>query len=84
MQVVVIRCASPAVHSAVNWRAIDAEVNALGHVLRPMHQSVHDPELSRFFVVEVADRAAGEALVRVLRPLPGVDSVYLKPSDSTP
>lgn len=84
MQVVVIRSAGTAAPSGVGWRAVESEVNAHGHALRPMHPSTHDPELRRYFVVEVVEPKYGEELVHALASLPDVDSVYLKPSDEAP
>ncbi|HKP58472.1 MAG TPA: hypothetical protein VJV78_17220 [Polyangiales bacterium] len=84
MQVVVIRSAGTPARSEVSWRAVESEVNAHGRALRPMHPSAHDPELRRYFVVEVEEPKHGEELVRALASLPDVDSVYLKPSDEAP
>ena len=56
----------------------------LGSRAEPMHPGVIDPELSRFFVLEVPDRDAAEGAAARLQQIPSVESAYWKPPDEAP
>jgi hypothetical protein len=58
-------------------------VRRAGGTLIPMHPGVSDPELQRFFVVEVPDPRVPELLDQ-LRQQPAVQAAYVKPPEALP
>jgi hypothetical protein len=57
---------------------------ALGLQVQPLHPGSDDPELQRFFAVDVPDRGAAERALALLRRVPAVDAAYVKPEDEPP
>jgi len=55
-----------------------------GVVLQPMHPGTNDPDLMRFFTVEVSDSASAEQLIARLQQDAEVEAAYLKPPDEMP
>ena len=53
----------------------------LGATIVPQHPGVRDPTLSRYFLAQLAERAAAERLVDALSAVPEVESAYLKPDE---
>ena len=55
-----------------------------GVALQPMHPGTDDPDLMRFFTVEVPDGASAEQLIARIQHDPEVEAAYLKPPDEMP
>lgn len=55
-----------------------------GVALQPMHPGTDDPDLMRFFTVEVPDGASAEQVVARLQEDTEVEAAYLKPPDEMP
>jgi hypothetical protein len=53
----------------------------LGATIVPQHPGVGDPTLSRYFVVQLPERALAERLVDALLAVPEVESAYVKPGE---
>jgi len=58
---------------------VEAVARRAGVELAPQHPGVDDPELARWFVAALADRAAAERLVAELLRAPGVEAAFFKP-----
>ena len=56
----------------------------LGVVLEPMHPGTADPDLTRYFTVEVPDQATAERVLARLQQSKAVEAAYLKPPDAMP
>ena len=56
----------------------------LGVELQPMHPGVRDPQLARYFVLEVPDSATAEQAIARLRGTPSVEAAYVKPAAEPP
>ena len=69
------------VHSA---RGGIAQAVVSGVVLQPIHPGTSDPDLMRFFTVEVLDRASAEQLIARLQQDAEVEAAYIKPPDEMP
>jgi hypothetical protein len=55
-----------------------------GLALRRMHPGSADAKLSRYYIVDVTDKAAADELVSVLSKFPGIEAAYWKPADEAP
>jgi hypothetical protein len=64
--------------------AAQAVARQAGATLVPQHPGVDDPDLSRWFVAELADQAAAERLIAALLALDEVDGAYAKPLEEPP
>lgn len=56
----------------------------LGVVLEPVHPETADPDLMRYFTVQVPDQAAAERVLARLQQSKAVEAAYLKPPDAMP
>ena len=56
----------------------------LGVVLEPMHHGTADPDLMRYFTVDVPDQATAERVLARLPQSRAVEAAYLKPPDAMP
>jgi hypothetical protein len=56
----------------------------LGVVLEPIHPGTADPDLMRYFTVEVSDQAAAERVIASLQQSKAVEAAYVKPPDAMP
>lgn len=61
-----------------------AQTVVSGVALQPMHPGTDDPDLMRFFTVEVPDGASAEQVVARLQEDTEVEAAYLKPPDEMP
>ncbi len=59
-------------------------VAEFGVRLVPIHPGIDDPELMRYFAVEVPAQALAERVVTRLRQIAVVDAAYVKPPDQPP
>jgi hypothetical protein len=57
---------------------------ALGVTLHPQHPDTRDPQLSRYFAVDVHDRFEGERVAVALGTLRAVTAAYVKPQAEPP
>ncbi|MGE3154068.1 MAG: hypothetical protein AB7G48_18700 [Nitrospiraceae bacterium] len=57
---------------------------ALGLTLQPMHPHTNDPNLQRYFIVEVLDHATAQQVMDRLRQVQAVEAAYVKPQDESP
>jgi hypothetical protein len=64
--------------------AIEEVLRGYGAVLVPLHPGSDDPALRRYFAINLPRSEHAEALLRRLRPLPGIEAAYLKPSGEPP
>jgi hypothetical protein len=64
--------------------ALDATIGRWRDRIRPVSPGARDPQMSRYFVVDVPDPAEAAALRERLSKLPGVEAAYIKPADSLP
>lgn len=55
-----------------------------GVAVQPMHPGTNDPDLMRFFTVEVPDSASAEQLIARIQQDAEVEAAYLKPPDEMP
>lgn len=55
-----------------------------GVALQPMHPGTDDPDLMRFFTVEVPDGTSAEQLIARIQEDAMVEAAYLKPPDEMP
>lgn len=65
-------------------RDLMACVRSLGGSIQAVHPGTSDPELVRFFEVDVPDPTAADAALASLRACPGVTAAYVKPPDAPP
>lgn len=65
-------------------RDLVACVRSLGGSLHAVHPGTSDPELVRFFEVDVPDTTATDAALATLRGCRGVRAAYVKPADAPP
>jgi hypothetical protein len=79
-----VRKGAPASSDPVVPADLAAVAAELGSRLEPMHPGVVDPELSRFFVLEVPDRQTAERAAVRMQQSPSVESAYWKPMDEAP
>ena len=63
---------------------LDRITKQLGVVLEPMHPETTDAELSRYFIIEVRDRAMAEKVIDCLQQNKAVMAAYVKPPDAMP
>jgi hypothetical protein len=63
---------------------LQALVQANGIQLTPMHPSITDGELSKFFVAKISDKIQVNELVDSLRKLPSVEAAYVTPATGLP
>ena len=56
----------------------------LGVVLEPMHPDTTDADLSRYFTIEVSDRAMAERVIECFQRNKAVMAAYVKPPDAMP
>ena len=63
---------------------LEAAVGRWRDRMRPLSPGAWDPQLSRYFVVDVPDPAEAVALRERLSALPGVEAAYVKPADALP
>jgi hypothetical protein len=59
-------------------------IKQLGVVLEPMHPETTDADLSRYFTIEVRDRAMAEKVIDCLQQNKAVMAAYVKPPDAMP
>ena len=59
-------------------------VSELGASLRPEHPGTSDPDLVRFFLVDVPRGVDVPAVIGKLRRCQGVEAVYAKPTQELP
>ncbi len=59
-------------------------LTALGVTMHPQHPDTRDPQLSRYFTVDVHDRAEGERVAAALGTLRAVTAAYVKPQAEPP
>jgi hypothetical protein len=56
----------------------------LGVSLEPMHPGTDDPNLVRYFTVQVPDAGTAEQVIKHLQKCKAVEAVYLKPPEAMP
>lgn len=59
-------------------------VRSLGGSLQAVHPGTSDPELVRFFEVDVPDPTVAEVALATLQACRGVGAAYAKPPDAPP
>jgi hypothetical protein len=59
-------------------------IGELGGTLQPMHPKIDDPQLMRYFTIDVSDLATANQLMARLSGSQGIEAVYLKPADELP
>ena len=52
--------------------------------LQPMHRDTEDPNLQRYFIVEVPDQATAQRVMERLQQSEAVEAAYVKPRDELP
>ncbi len=65
-------------------RELLSAIDALEVTLDSVHPGVSDPELGRYYSVEVVDAATGEQIRERLARCVGVEAAYIKPADEMP
>jgi hypothetical protein len=55
-----------------------------GAALEPLHPGSQDPELARYFQIDVPDAEMAQRVTELLRQSPLVDAAYMKPPDEKP
>ncbi len=76
--------AAEALAAVPEARDLMACVRSLGGWLRPVHPGTNDPELVRFFEVDIPEPAAADAALTALQGCRGVRAAYVKPPDAPP
>jgi hypothetical protein len=69
---------------AAEWEELNRITKQLGVVLEPMHPGTADPDLIRYFTVEVPDQVTAERVIARLQQSKAVEAAYLKPPDAMP
>ncbi len=68
----------------VDQTDISRIVREYGGTVRLLHPGTTDATLRRYFVVDVHQDVAAEALAERLRTVPAVDGAYVKPAGEAP
>jgi hypothetical protein len=59
-------------------------LGAHGSALRPTHPDTSDPELRRYFALDIADSSSASLTRERLAATPGVEAAYIKPEEAPP
>ena len=55
-----------------------------GAVMKPLHPDSDDPELNRYFVIQVSGGEKAEELSKLLRSFGPTEAAYIKPAGEAP
>ncbi|WP_158860089.1 hypothetical protein [Lunatibacter salilacus] len=59
-------------------------IESFGLTLESMHKNTDDPNLQRYFIVEVPDRETAQQVIDRLLQSEAIEGAYIKPPDELP
>jgi hypothetical protein len=64
--------------------ALSKAIETFGLTMEPMHRTTDDPNLQKYFIVEVPGQAAAQRVMDRLQQSEAVEAAYVKPHNELP